>query len=159
MELFCLGECSACHAGQLAVEAEVVLQRDRRVGHALVLDFDPFFRFHGLVQAIRPAAAEHEPAREVVDDHHLAVLDHVVTVSLVDHVRFQGRIEEAGQLVVIGRIDVLYSQAAFDALYALVSERNHPLLLIHLEVGIRMQRGHYARERLINADIFLLPDR
>ena len=52
MELVALGPGRTGHAGQLLVEAEVVLQRDRRVGDALALDLDAFLRLDGLVQAV-----------------------------------------------------------------------------------------------------------
>jgi hypothetical protein len=41
------------------------------------------------VQAIAPAAARHQAAGELVDDDHLAVLDHVLDVEVVVDVRAQ----------------------------------------------------------------------
>ena len=57
LELVGLGVGGAGHARQLAVETEVVLEGDR--GHGLVLGLDrhPLLGFHGLVQAVAPAAA------------------------------------------------------------------------------------------------------
>ena len=45
------------HAGELVVEAEVVLQRDRRERLVLLLDADALLRLDRLVQALAPAAA------------------------------------------------------------------------------------------------------
>ena len=52
------------------------------IAHALL-------RLDRLVQALRPAAALHDPAGELVDDLHLAVLDDVVDVALVERLRLQ----------------------------------------------------------------------
>ena len=71
----------AGHAGQLLVHAEVVLEGDRGQRLVLVLDLHAFLGFDGLVQAVRPAAADHQAAGEFVDDDHFAVLDHVLLVA------------------------------------------------------------------------------
>ena len=57
------------HAGQLLVHAEVVLEGDGGEGLILALDLDVFLGFDGLVQAVGPAAAGHQAAGELVDDH------------------------------------------------------------------------------------------
>ncbi len=44
---------------ELLVEAEVVLNRDRGERLGLAVDLHAFLGFHGLVQAIAPAAAGH----------------------------------------------------------------------------------------------------
>ena len=56
-ELLLLGLRGAGHAGELLVEAEVVLQRDRGEGLVLLLDLHAFLRLDRLVEALRPAAA------------------------------------------------------------------------------------------------------
>ena len=89
-ELLLLGLRGAGHAGELLVEAEVVLQRDRR--ERLTCSSwmrDALLRLDRLVQALRPAAAFHDPAGELVDDLHLAVLDDVVDVALEERLRLQ----------------------------------------------------------------------
>ena len=77
------------HAGEFLVEAEVVLDRDGGEGLSLLLDGHAFLGFHGLVEAIGPAAAGHFAAGVVIDDDDLAVLDHVLDVFLVDAVGLQ----------------------------------------------------------------------
>ena len=86
VELLGLGHGRAGHAGQLGVEAEVVLEGDRGQGHGLALDVQPFLGLDGLVEALAPAAAGHLAAGELVDDDDLAVLDDVVAVALVEGV-------------------------------------------------------------------------
>ena len=94
LELGRFGFRRAGHAGQLLVHAEVILEGDGGEGLVLALDLDAFLGFHGLVQAVGPAAAGHQAAGELVDDDHfrafVAVLHHVVAVALVEHVRAQG---------------------------------------------------------------------
>ena len=62
----------ARHAGELVVEAEVVLQRDG--GERLVFLFDrhPLPGLDCLVEALAPAPPFKDAARELVDDLHLA---------------------------------------------------------------------------------------
>ena len=87
----------ARHARELLVEAEVVLERDRGERLALVLDRDAFLGLHRLVQAVGPAPALHHAAGELVDDHHLVVLHHVVLVAVVERVRADARVQVVHQ--------------------------------------------------------------
>ena len=88
-ELLLLGLGRTGHAAELLVEAEVVLERDGRQRDVLFLDRDALFRLDSLVEAFAPAPAFHDPARELVDDLHLAVLDHVVVVAVVERLGLQ----------------------------------------------------------------------
>ena len=82
-ELRRLGLGGARHAGELLVEAEVVLQRDRRPGVVLVLDLHALLGLDGLVRAVGPPATLERAAGELVDDLHLAAVDEVVLVAVV----------------------------------------------------------------------------
>ena len=97
VELLGLGHRRAGHAGQLVVQAEVVLEGDRGQRHALALDAQALLGLDGLVQALAPAPAGHLAAGELVDDDDLAVLDDVVAVALVERVGPQRLLEVAGQ--------------------------------------------------------------
>src|SRR5207249_1503259 len=57
VELLGLRHGGTGHAGEPFVEAEGVLIGDGGERLGLLPDLDPFFRLHGLVQAIRPARA------------------------------------------------------------------------------------------------------
>ena len=72
-ELGGLGLGRTGHAGQLVVEAEVVLQRDGGEGLVLGLDLDALLGLDGLVDALVVAAAGQDAAGVLVDDQHLAV--------------------------------------------------------------------------------------
>ena len=86
-ELGGLGLGRAGHARELLVLAEVILEGDGGERLVLALDLDPFLGLDRLVQAVAPAASRHQAAGELVDDHDPAVLDHVLHVELVVHVR------------------------------------------------------------------------
>ena len=66
------------------VHAEVVLQRDGGKGLCGSLYLHVLLGFHGLVQAIRPAAAFHDTTRLLVDNLHLTINNHVLIVT-VEH--------------------------------------------------------------------------
>ena len=57
----------ARHARELVVEAEVVLQRDRRDGHGLVEHLHALLGLDGLVEALRVPAPLEYATRELVD--------------------------------------------------------------------------------------------
>src|SRR5262249_44846364 len=88
-DLLLLGLRGVGHAAELLVEAEVVLERDRRERLVLLLDPYPLPRLDRLVEAFAPAAAFHDAAGEPVDDLHLAVLDPVLDVEVVERLRLQ----------------------------------------------------------------------
>ena len=85
-ELGGLGFRRAGHAGQLLVEAEVVLDGDGGQGLRLALDLDLLLGLDGLVEAVAPAAAGHQAAGVLVHDDDLVVLDDVLDVLLVEAV-------------------------------------------------------------------------
>ena len=74
------------HARELAIEAEVVLDRDRRQGLILGLNLDGFLGLDRLVKAFRKPAAVHHAARELVDEHDLVRLDDVIFIFGVNDV-------------------------------------------------------------------------
>ena len=134
-ELLLLGLGGAGHAGELVVEAEVVLQRDRRERDVLLLDADALLGLDRLVQALRPAAAFHDPAGELVDDLDLAVLDDVVDVALVERLRLQRLVQVVDELRVARVVEVVDPERALDRLDRALHRRDRLVLLVVLEVG------------------------
>ena len=65
------------------IEAEIILDRDRRERLRFALDLDAFLGFDGLVQAIAPAAAGHQTAGVFIDDDDLVFLNDVLHVLLI----------------------------------------------------------------------------
>ena len=73
----------AGHAGQVLVAEEEVLHGDPRGLAGGDGDLDALLGLDGLVDAVAPLAALGQPAGELVDDHDLAVADHVLPVEVV----------------------------------------------------------------------------
>ena len=92
-ELFLLGQGSTGHAGELVVQAEVVLEGDGSQGLALPLHRHPLLGLDGLVEALAVAPAEHETAGELVNNDDLAVLDDVINVPLHHAVGLDGLVD------------------------------------------------------------------
>ena len=134
-ELLLLGLRRAGHAGELLVEAEVVLQRDRRERDVLLLDPHALLRLDRLVQAVAPAPALHDPAGELVDDLHLAVLDHVVDVALVERLRLQRLDQVVDELDVARVVEVLDPERALDLVDRRLRRRDGLVLLVVEVVG------------------------
>ena len=137
LELVGFGVGGAGHARQLVVEAEIVLERDRRDGLVLLLDAYALLGLDRLVQTIGPAPARHGAAGEFVHDHDLAVLDDVLHFLVEQGVRAQrgvqvvhepdiGRVVEALALVE----DTGPDQQWLDALVALLGQMSLPGLLV-----------------------------
>ena len=104
-ELLGFGRRRTGHAGEVLVEAEVVLEGDRGQRLVLGLDLDVFLGLQRLVQALGIAAARHHAAGELVDDHHFVVADDVVLV-LVEHlVGAERRVEVVHHRDVLGAIE------------------------------------------------------
>src|SRR4029077_657045 len=137
-ELLLLGLRGTGHAGELLVEAEVVLERDRGERLVLLLDLHALLRLDGLVEALAPAAPLHDPAGELVDDLHLAVLDHVLDVEVIERLGFERLIEVVDELGVLRRIEVVHPECALDLRHALRRHADRPVLLVELEVGARV---------------------
>ena len=139
-ELARLGLGGAGHAGQLLVEAEVVLQRHRGPGVVLLLDGHPFLRLDRLVETVGPPPPLERPPGELVDDLHLSVLDEVVLVPLVEVLGGEG----LGQLmdVVDGDrvVDVLDADRLLHLLDARLEWDDRLLLLVDLVVDVTGQR-------------------
>jgi hypothetical protein len=119
-ELGGLGERRAGHAGELVVHAEVVLEGDRGEGLVLLLDLHPLLGLDGLVQALGPAAALEDATGELVDDLHLAVLEDVVLVALVELLGPQGGLELVHQVLLHGVVEVLEAERGLDLGHALL---------------------------------------
>ena len=143
LELGRLGVGGAGHAGELVVETEVVLKRDRGERLVLVLDRHAFLCFHRLVQSLRPPPPRHGPARELVDDHHFAPLgDDVLHVAAEERVRPQSRVDmvhqhDVGRVVeaLARREQPLLDQQVLDLLVAVFGEKDLLRLLVHAEVA------------------------
>ncbi len=134
-----LGHGRAGHAADLLVELEEVLQRDRGQRLVLFLDLHAFLGFDGLVQAVAPVAARHQAAGELVDDHDLAVHDHVVHVALVEVMGLERVVDQVRPFHVAGGVEAFHAGQFFGRPHALVGQVDGVLLLLDLEVHVFLQ--------------------
>jgi hypothetical protein len=102
VELVLLRLGGARHAAELVVHPEVVLDGDGGQRLGLGLDRDPLLGLHRLVQPVGPAPPGHHAAGELVHDHHLAVLHHVLLVAVEERVRLQELVDDVDPLALVG---------------------------------------------------------
>src|SRR6266540_3470675 len=137
-ELLLLGLGRTGHAGELLVEAEVVLEGDRRERDVLLLDLHALLGLDRLMEALRPAASLHDPAGELVDDLHLAFLDHVVDVALVERLGLERLDQMVHELRVAWVVKVLDPERALDLRDRSLARRDRLVLLVVLVVDVRV---------------------
>ena len=158
VQLLRLGLRGARHPGQLLVHPEVVLVGDRRQRDGLPLDAHALLGLDRLVQALRVAPPVHHSPGELVDDHHLALPHHVVAIALVDELRFQRGVEEAGQPGVFALEQVVDPQQALHPRDAGLGQRDGARLRLRREVLFRAQAAHQVGEHAVGVErLFGLP--
>ena len=143
-ELVLLGLGRTGHAGELLVEAEVVLQRDRGQGLVLFADGHALLGLDRLMQALGVAAPLEDAPRELVDDQHLAVLHHVLDVLVVERLGAQRLHEMVDELPVL--VEVVDVERLLDLGHAGLGDGRGALLLVDLVVFARTKPGDDARE-------------
>ncbi len=89
------------HSPELLIHPEVVLDGDRRERLCLALDRHLLLRLDGLVETVRPAAPRHHAAGELVDDHDLPVLHHVLLVLVEERVPLQELVDDVNLLALL----------------------------------------------------------
>ena len=137
-ELLRLGHSRTGHAGELFIQAEIVLEGDGSQRLALALDFHTLLGLDGLMETFTVAAAEHETTCKLIDDDDLAVLHHVVHIALHDAVGADGLIDVVGDGAVLGVAQVLQMEELLGLLNAAGGEGHRLGLLIHDVVGIQL---------------------
>src|SRR5262245_14380640 len=131
-EFGCFGFRCTGHPGQLGVQPEVVLQRDRRQGLVLRLYFNPLFGFHGLMQPVAPAASRHYAAGELVYYDYLALLNYVLLVKMVERVSLQRLLDTVEHLYVVGVVKIADRKYPLGRLDTLLSQRGGMLFLVNV---------------------------
>src|SRR6476469_3324546 len=126
------------HAGELLVETEVVLERDRRERDVLLLDLHALLGLDRLVQALGPATSFHDPAGELVDDLDLTVLYDVVDVALVERLGLERLVQVVDELRVARVVEVLDAERTLDRFDRRPTGCDRLVLLVVLVVGVRI---------------------
>ena len=145
-ELGRLGLGGAGHAGELVVQAEVVLQRDGGEGLVLGLDRHALLGLDGLVDAFVVASADEDAAGVLVDDHDLVVHDDVVGVALEERERLDRVVEERDERGVRRLVEVVDAEVVLDLLDAGLEHADRALLLVDLVVDARLEGAGDLRE-------------
>ena len=135
-ELGRLGQRRAGHAGELVVEAEVVLVGDRGERLVLLRRTAALLRLDRLVQALGPAAALEDAAGELVDDLDLAVDHRVVDVALVERLGLQRLDQVVDEVAVLGAVEVVDAEELLGLLDAALGDRDGLVLLVELVVEV-----------------------
>ena len=143
VELRGLGHRRTGHAGELLVEAEVVLQGDGGEGLVLLADGHALLGLDRLVQALVVAAAGQHAAGVLVDDEHLAVHDDVLLVVAEQLLGLDRVVQEGDQRGVDRVVEVLDAEVVLDPGDAGLEDRDGALLLVDLVVDVL---GHGARD-------------
>ncbi len=113
---------------------------DRGQRLVLALHLDVFLGLDRLVQALRQAPSLHHAASELVDEHHLAVLDDVVAVLEVERVGAQRLVDvmHEGDIVQVVERSLLeevgLAQQGLHLLDAGLGQGHGAMLLVHLIV-------------------------
>jgi hypothetical protein len=143
-ELVGLGHRRAGHPGNLLVQLEEILQRDRRQGLRLLLDLDAFLGLDRLMQSVAPLAPFHQTACEFVDDHHAAFLDHVPHVPLVQMMGLQRVVQQVRPFHVARRIETLHARQPFRLADTLVRQMRGVVFFIDDEMRVAFQLARNA---------------
>ncbi len=155
VELRGLGHGRTGHAGELLVEAEVVLQGDGREGLVLLADGHALLGLDRLVQAVVVATPREHAAGVLVDDEHLAVHDDVLLVVAEQLLGLDGVVEERDERGVGRLVEVLDAEVVLDLGDARLEHRDRALLLVDLVVDVLDQRARDRRELAVPADLVL----
>ena len=83
---------STCHTSLLLILIEEILERDRRHCLCLALNINMFLGLQSLMQAIRKTPAFHDTTCKTVHQHHSAVFDHVIPVTLIQRMCLQSHL-------------------------------------------------------------------
>ena len=142
LKFFFLGLGGTGHAGQLVVHAEVVLEGDGGQGFALPLHLYMLLGLDGLMQAVGVAAAHHQAAGELVHNHNLAVLHHIVHIPLHQGMGLQGGQNVVVQLLVVQIGDVVHPEMALGLVDALLGQGNGLFLFLNGVVLLIFEAGH-----------------
>ena len=118
------------HAGELLIQAEIILERDRRQRLVFAADVHAFLRFNGLMQPIRPASTWHQASGELVDDDDFAVFHYVLHVAPVESVRLDRDFNVVLQVPVFYVGDIPDSEQPFNLLPALIGYGDRLVLFV-----------------------------
>ena len=134
---------------KLAVETEVVLERDRGERLILAAHVEAFFGFDRLMDTLGIAAAVHQSAGELIDDDDFAILDDVLLILVEQMPRLERRVELMRQLEVALIVEVGDAENLLDFRNALFRDRNGVRFFIDREIFVAHEARQDLRERRV----------
>ena len=164
LELERLGVGGTGHAGQLLVQAKVVLEGDRAKSLVFALDRHAFLRLDGLVQAIGPASTGEGAPGELIDDDDLAIAHDVLDIALIQRMRTHRCVQVVHDGEVLGVVkalavteDAIGAQQCFGVLHAGFGQVHLLLFLVNPVVALAVLGllAHQLRHEAIDLDIEL----
>ena len=130
VELGGLGLGGSGHAGELFVEAEVVLEGDGGEGLVFLADADALFCLDCLVESVGPAAAGHEASGELSTMMTLAVFDDILHIALVEGVGLDRGLDVVLEVPVFDIGDVADAEQLLDLFPAVVGDGDGFVLFV-----------------------------
>ena len=135
-EFLFLGQRRAGHAGELAVQAEEILEGDGGERLVFACDLDALLGLDGLMQALVIPAAVHQTAGELVDDDDLPVLHDVVDIALHEAPGLHGLVDVVRERGVLGVGEVLDVEELLGLLDALLGKGDGAVLFVDDVVAV-----------------------
>ena len=132
-----------CHAGQLFIHAEVILEGDGGQGFAFPLHLHMLLGFDGLMETLGIPAADHQPSGELVHNDDLAVLHHVVHITLHQHIGTESTVDVVVQLGIFGIVQVFDFEGTLHLLGTFIRQGNGLLLFVYGVVLVPLQVPHH----------------
>ena len=136
LELGFFGFGGTRHTRQLMVHAEEILIGDGGQGTAFALYLDMLLGLQRLVQTVGEAATYHDAAGELVHDHDLVILHHIVHVALHDGVGLERLDDVVVQLVVFGVGQVFHAEVLFGLFHACLGQGGALFLFVHPVIAV-----------------------
>ena len=149
------GSCSG-HAGKFFVHPEIILKSYGRERARFLLNHDPFFRFHRLMEPLGPSAPGHQSPRKLVHDYHLASPHHVILVAPKQRLSAEGLLQVMHVFNALFGIDIRNSQDAFYFFNSLFCDGSRAEFFIHAVIRAFFELGGDFRENAIKLARFLV---
>ncbi len=122
-KLVFLGLSCTCHASQLVVHTEVVLEGNGCQSLGLTANLQALLSFNSLMQTIGITAAIHKASGKLVNNDDFSVLDHIVTIPLHQSLCSKGSHKAVGHFHIFRVIHILQTQYFLNLWHSTISRR------------------------------------
>ena len=136
LKLGFLGHGGTCHARQLIIKPEEVLECNCGKRFRLARDLYALFRLNRLMKSLIVAPAVHKAAGELVDDYYLAVLYDIVDITLHNAVGAYRLVDMVGNSYILCIVQVFYIEKFFCLFNARRGKGGGVRLFVHYIVAV-----------------------